>query len=86
MPELFGDYPNIKSVVAGLRTFNGDSTAGPALYWARLKGQNMATVEGTSTSPTDLHLDASKSSSLYQDSISEVRVNGLFGMFLIRFY
>ena len=78
-------FPNIKSVVAGLRTFNGDSTAGPALYWARLKGQNMATVDGTSSSPTDLHLDASKSSSLYQDTISEVRVNGLFGMFLIRF-
>lgn len=77
--------PNIKSVVAGLRTFNGDSTAGPALYWARLKGQNMATVDGTGSSPTDLHLDASKSSSLYQDTISEVRVNGLFGMFLIRF-
>ena len=77
--------PNIKSVVAGLRTFNGDSNAGPALYWARLKGQNMATVDGTGSSPTDLHLDASKSSSLYQDTISEVRVNGLFGMFLIRF-
>ena len=78
--------PNIKSVVAGLRTFNGDSTAGPALYWARLKGQNMATVDGTGSSPTDLHLDASKSSSLYQESISEVRVNALYGMYLIRSY
>ena len=78
--------PNIKSVVAGLRTFNGDSVSGPALYWARLAGQNMATVNGTSSSPTDLHLDASKSSSLYQDTISEVRVNALFGMSLIRAY
>ena len=83
VPEYSG-RPNIKSVVAGLRTLGGDSASGPALYWARLKGQNMATVEGTSTSPTDLHLDASKSSSLYLDSISEVRVNGLFGMMLIR--
>lgn len=72
--------------MAGLRTFNGDSVSGPALYWARLAGQNMATVNGTSSSPTDLHLDASKSSSLYQDTISEVRVNALFGMSLIRAY
>ena len=76
--------PNIKSNVGGLRTFNGDSSAGAALYWARLTGQHMSTVSGTSSSPTELRLDASKSSSLYQDSINEVRVNALFGMYLIR--
>ena len=46
----------------------------------------MATIDSTGDSPTDLHLDASKSSSLYQDSINEVRVNALFGMYLIRAY
>lgn len=82
----YSGRPNIKSGVGGLRTFNGDSAAGPALYWARFKGQHMATIDSTGDSPTDLHLDASKSSSLYQDSINEVRVNALFGMYLIRAY
>ena len=45
----------------------------------------MAVVNGTS-GPMELHLDASKSSSLYQDTISEVRVNALYGLSLIRAY
>ena len=32
------------------------------------------------------HLDASRISSLYQNSITEIRVNALFGMYLIRSY
>ncbi len=73
-------------MVTGLRTFPGDVASGPALYWTNFLGPNMATVNGTSGGAMDLLLDASKSSSLYQDTISEVRVNALYGLSLIRAY
>lgn len=38
----------------------------------------------TLNNPVDMQLDASKSSSLYVNDLSEVRVNALFGMNLIR--
>lgn len=36
------------------------------------------------TGAQSVSLDASKSSSLYQDNLSEIRVNGLFGLNLIK--
>lgn len=40
----------------------------------------------TETNPADVVLNASATSSLYQDNLTEVRVNALFGMYLIRSY
>ena len=37
------------------------------------------------TRPTRPMFDASLNSNLYKSDLTEVRVNGLFGMFLIRF-
>ena len=71
-------------MVTGLRTYPGDVSSGPALYWTNFLGQNMATVNGTSGGAMDLDLDASKSSSLYQDNLTEVRVNALLGLNLIK--
>lgn len=38
----------------------------------------------TETNPADVVLNASTTSSLYQDGLTEIRVNGIFGMYLIR--
>lgn len=38
----------------------------------------------TETNPADVVLNASTTSSLYQDGLTEIRVNALFGMNLIR--
>lgn len=35
--------------------------------------------------PADPAIDLSRSNSIYQEGLNEVRVNGLFGLFLIRF-
>ena len=38
-----------------------------------------------SNAPRTLGFDASLASSIYQNGLTEVRVNGLYGLFLIRF-
>lgn len=45
----------------------------------------MAVVSGTTGSPTDLVLNASDVSNVYNSDISTVQVNGLYGQYLIRY-
>ena len=44
------------------------------------------TVTGNNNDPVGVTLDAARVSNLYQNNLTEVRVNGLFGLFLIRSY
>ena len=77
--------PNISSTLGGLRTANGDSNGYGALHWTRKQGLHMAVVSGTTGSPTDLVLNASDVSNVYNSDISTVQVNGLYGQYLIRY-
>lgn len=45
----------------------------------------MAVVSGTTGSPTDLVLNASDVSNVYNSDVSTVQVNGLYGHYLIRY-
>ena len=77
--------PNISSTLGGLRTANGDSNGYGALHWTRKQGLHMAVVSGTTGSPTDLVLNASDVSNVYNSDVSTVQVNGLYGQYLIRY-
>jgi hypothetical protein len=57
------------------------------MYYA-LAAQNVKTIVTMQEEniPADPAIDLSRSNSLYQDGLNEVRVNGLFGLFLIRSY
>ena len=81
----YSDGPNISSTLGGLRTANGDSNGYGALHWTRKQGLHMAVVSGTTGSPTDLVLNASDVSNVYNSDISTVQVNGLYGQYLIRY-
>lgn len=87
-PERFRRYserPNISSTLGGLRTANGDSNGYGALHWTRKQGLHMAVVSGTTGSPTDLVLNASDVSNVYNSDVSTVQPAGLYGLCLIRF-
>ena len=70
----------------------GASTNGPIIAssgcLSMQNGGNTQTQPHTTPGGGDLaiYFDASKSSSVYQDNVSEVRVNALFGLSLIRAY
>ena len=81
----YSDGPNISSTLGGLRTANGDSNGYGALHWARKQGLHMAVVSRTTGSPTDLVLNASDVSNVYNSDVSTVQVNGLYGQYLIRY-
>ena len=44
------------------------------------------TVTGNNNDPVGIYLDATKISNLYQNGLTEVRVNALYGLHLIRAY
>ncbi len=58
-----------------------------SMYYA-IASQNSKTIVSMQEEniPADPAIDLSRSNSLYQDGLNEVRVNGLFGLFLIRSY
>ena len=58
-----------------------------SMYYA-FASQNVKTLVSMQEQniPADPAIDLSRSNSLYQDGLNEVRVNGLFGLFLIRSY
>ena len=65
----------------------GQGYDGGSMYYA-LAAQNVKTIVTMQEEniPADPAIDLSRSNSLYQDGLNEVRVNGLFGLFLIRSY
>ena len=81
--------PNIKGRITYTAANDPRATsyyADSAMYYAYPE-QAVRTLFDYSTEnkiPADPAIDASRSSSLYQNDLPEVRVNGLFGMMLIR--
>ena len=76
-PNILGEWPNVyatqKSTVGGCAFFRyNDSNSGETL--------------SERESSAHLGFDASRVSSLYQNSLYDVRVNALFGLSLIRAY
>ena len=57
------------------------------MYYA-FASQNVKTLVSMQEEniPADPAIDLSRSNSIYQEGLNEVRVNGLFGLFLIRSY
>ena len=77
--------PNIKGQM--LDIFVGGSGNGSgALKKYSVNTPNRVAAENGSSAYVNFSLNASESSSLYQNDLNEVRVNGLFGLFLIRSY
>ena len=78
--------PNITGYFTFIATHDKRAASGGACFYARNDTNNQGVVS-TSTSgdwKADPSLDASRVSSLYQNGLTEVRVNALFGMNLIR--
>ena len=70
-----------------LDIFVGGSGKGSgALKKYSVNTPNRVAAENGSSAYVNFSLNASESSSLYQNDLNEVRVNGLFGLFLIRSY
>lgn len=63
----------------------GQGYDGGSMYYA-LASQNVKTMVSMQEEniPADPAIDLSRSNSLYQDGLNEVRVNALFGLSLIR--
>ena len=87
-PE-YSVFPNIKGRITYTAANDPRATsyeANSALYYAYPE-QEVKTQYDYSTEnkiPADPAIDASRSSSLYQDDLTEVRVNAVFGLNLIR--
>lgn len=65
---------------------SGEGYGGGALYYA-FPHQEVKTLTEYKTEnqiPADPAIDLSRSNSLYQDGLNEVRVNALYGLNLIR--
>ncbi|WP_418534248.1 tail fiber protein [Parasutterella excrementihominis] len=77
--------PNILGSLSYTQASDAGSVATGSLGWrGPSKLQASSHYIDTLNNPVDMQLDASKSSSLYVNDLSEVRVNALFGMNLIR--
>ena len=75
--------PNIQGQM--LDIFVGGSGNGSgALKKYSVNTPNRVAAENGSSAYVNFSLNASESSSLYQDELNEIRVNGIFGMMLIR--
>ena len=73
--------PNIKGRLSFLPSFGEQAGGLDALYYyARMQ----VAQETANNIPCDPCIDASRSSSLYQDNLTEIKVNALFGLNLIK--
>lgn len=78
--------PNITGYFTFIATHDKRAASGGACFYARNDTNNQGVVS-TSTSgdwKADPSLDASRVSSLYQNGLTEVRVNALLGLNLIK--
>ncbi len=80
-------FPNITGYFTFIATHDKRAAGGGACFYARNDTYNQGVVS-TSTSgdwKADPSLDASRVSSLYQNGLTEIRVNALCGYMLIRY-
>ena len=77
--------PNIRGMVTYLPSF-GEAARGEGSlsYRSNSVMQMVAKQLATETNPADVVLNASTTSSLYQDGLTEIRVNALYGLNLIK--
>ena len=81
--QRYSERPNIQGQM--LDIFVGGSGNGSgALKKYSVNTPNRVAAENGSSAYVNFSLNASESSSLYQDELNEIRVNGIFGMMLIR--
>ncbi len=74
-------FPNIRGRLSYLTTFADISQGeGSLYYYAPTKSKMQTATLGDSTIPSDPSIDASRSSALYQDNLTEIRVNALYGL------
>jgi hypothetical protein len=77
--------PNIVGTQGSLYPGSSDPVeTGVMKFWRNSSWKLPALVSTNPGEPVGVTIDASRGSSLYQDNLTEVRVNGLFGMMLIR--
>ena len=85
----YSDGPNSKGRLSYLSANDsrGQGYDGGSMYYA-FASQNVKTMVSMQEEniPADPAIDLSRSNSLYQDGLNEVRVNALFGLHLIRAY
>lgn len=88
VPQLFGQFPNIWGRLSYLCANDARATGyeNGALYYAypaqEVKMLSDYNIENKI--PADPAIDASKCNSLYQEGLTEIRVNALYGLNLIR--
>ena len=77
--------PNIKGRLSFLPSFGEQAGGLEALYYYAPTQTRMQVAQETANNiPCDPCIDASRSSSLYQDNLTEIKVNALFGLNLIK--
>ena len=77
--------PNIAGSQGSIYPGSSDPVeSGVMKFWRNSNWKLPALVSTNSGEPVGVTIDASLGSSLYQNNLTEVRVNGLFGMMLIR--
>lgn len=77
--------PNIRGMVTYLPSFGEVARGEGSLSYRSNSVMQMVTKQlATETNPADVVLNASTTSSLYQDGLTEIRVNALYGLNLIK--
>ena len=81
----YSERPNIKGRLSFLPSFGEQAGGLDALYYYAPTQTRMQVAQETANNiPCDPCIDASRSSSLYQDNLTEIKVNALFGLNLIK--
>ena len=84
VPRIFGDYPNIFGEWANTHAANPGAFVLGASYFRDIENPiRMSTLNETASA--HMGFNASRVSSLYQNDLTEVRVNALCGYMLIRY-
>ena len=84
-PKIFGDYPNmIGNLTASRGGYGlfGPNSNGPFLVTEGTNSIDVSTATGTANNTASF--DASRVSSLYKNGLTEVNVNALYGLNLIK--
>ena len=83
----YSGRPNILGRLNYIASNNVQAVGQGALYYPMENGTKTETTSNNPLNyPVEIAIDASRSSSLYVNDLSEVRVNALFSMMLIRSY
>ena len=82
---LYSVFPNIKGQMLDIFVGGAGNGSG-ALKKYSVNTPNRVAAENGSSAYVNFSLNASESSSLYQEDLNEIRVSALFGLQLIKAY